>query len=445
MKKDSLWWPKLIFAGNLLIILFFWYNGSPINNNTDTIDILMSIGRLSGLLLTYFLLIQLILISRLKIIENVLGHDKLTRWHRNFGISIGIFLLAHPLFLAFAYGLNNQINWLKQLYNFIFFFDDIGGAAIATLILILIILLSTKIIGRRWKYEKWYLSHLFAYLTIFMSFGHQLELGGDFSQKLFVIYWYLLFIGFLLLYAYSRFIKPLNNYRLHQFKVSRVIRETSDVCSVYITGRKIADFKFSGGQFGIFRFFNRDLFLEAHPFSFSNYQKGAELRISIKKLGDFTNSLDEKLKPGTPVFIEGPLGVFTMKPNINKYLLIAGGIGITPIRSLAEELTTNNKDVQILVSVKNKNEEIFDSEFSVLAQASNFKYFKFYSEESSETNESNVFSGRINFEKIKNLIPDWQSREIYLCGPEKMISSLNNDLISAGLNKTQIHFERFNV
>ncbi len=443
MKRKTLWLPKIIFFVNFLVILFFWYQGSPINNSVTVADGLTSIGRISGLLLAYLLLAQLALISRLKIIEGVLGHDKLARWHRNLGISITILLLAHPIFLAFGYGLNNGINWLHQLFNFIFLFDDLGGAAIATGILIFIILLSTRIIGRHWKYERWYFSHLFAYVAIFMGFGHQLELGGDFSQKFFAIYWYALFVAFLLIFAYSRFLKPLNNLRLHQFRVSRVVKESENIYSIFITGRNIADFKFSGGQFAIFRFLDKNLFLEAHPFSFSRCYQENEIRITIKKLGDFTEKLVDKIKIGTLVFVEGPLGVFTKHPQSNKYLLIAGGIGITPIRALTEELAAEKKDVKILVSAKNRQEEIFNSEISQLAAANNFKYFRFFSEETTKEDEQNVFSGRINLEKIKNLVPDWQTREIYFCGPPLMSDSLNQEFIKAGILKKQIHFERF--
>lgn len=443
MNKKSFSLMMCLFFVNLLVIIAFWYNSSPINNNISFIDGLISLGRISGLLLAYFLLVQLILIGRLKAIEGYLGHDKLARLHRQVGIYITIFLVAHPILLAAGYSLNNGISFINQFYNFIFRFEGLSGASIATMMLILVILFSTGVLGRRWKYERWYLSHLFAYVAIFMGFGHQLELGGDFSQRIFAIYWYLLFVGSLILFAYSRFLKPLNNFRIHQFQISRIVMENTSVYSVFITGKHLDKFKLSGGQFAIFRFLNKNLWFEAHPFSFSSAIRNNELRISIKKLGNFTEKLPEQLKVGTKVLIEGPLGVFTARRNANKYLLIAGGIGITPVRALSEELVNQQKDVKVFVSTNTPAEEVFRDEMLAMTSSSNFSYFRFFAEGTENQGEQKTFSGRIDLEKIKSLLPDWQEREIYFCGPPAMSKALNQAFLRAGVSKNKIHFERF--
>ncbi len=444
MNKKYLWLIKLFFVGNLLAIITFWYHNSPIGPASTVADGLVSLGRICGLLLAYLLLIQLILISRLKIIEGALGHDKLARWHRNLGISAALFLLAHPILLAFGYALNNSLSWSKQLYNFVFVSEALTGAVLATGLLIFIILVSSRVIGRRWRYEIWYFIHLFVYLAIFAAFGHQVELGGDFSQNAFLIYWYALFIFFWVLYGYARFLKPLNNLRRFRFQVSRIVPESDSIYSIFITGRHLEKFSLVGGQFGIFRFLQKGLWFEAHPFSFSRCLKDNEIRISIKKLGNFTEKLPDKLKIGTTVFIEGPLGVFTARPKKNKYLLISGGIGITPICSLAEELAKQKKDVRIFSALKNPAEEVFGAEMSELASTANFSYYRFYSEQTSDQAEQNIFAGRVKLEKIKSLVPDWREREIYFCGPPAMSTALNKELRQAGASKKQLHWERFN-
>lgn len=443
MKNKSLFLPIFLFTINLLAIIYFWHSGSPINTETSLISNLISLGRLSGLLLAYFLLIQLILIGRLKMIEGVLGHDRLSKLHRNVGISITVFLLAHPILLAVGYGLNNEISWFKQLYNFIFKFDDLSGATFATIGLILVILLSAGIIGRRWKYERWYLSHLFAYFAIFMAFGHQIELGGDFSQFAFVIYWYALFVILLIAFAYSRFLIPLNNFRRFKFKVLRVVEESADIYSIFIGGQNLEHFIFSGGQFAIFRFLSKNLWYEAHPFSFSSCLKNNEIRISIKKLGDFTTRLPQALAIGTPVLIDGPLGVFTARETAKKYLLISGGIGITPIRALTEELVNKKLDTKIFYSAGCQAEEVFSEEMKKLTVEGNFQYYRFFSRDSSLSSDQNIFAGRISLEKISSLIPDWREREIYFCGPVKMCQALNQEFLKAGVSKKKIHWERF--
>jgi len=76
--------------------------------------------------------------------------------------------------------------------------------------------------------------------------------------------------------------------------------------------------------------------MEAHPFSMSRRPDGTRLRLTIKAVGDFTRRIPG-LKPGVRVLIDGPHGIFTARRSSSqKILMIAGGIGITPIRSLAK-------------------------------------------------------------------------------------------------------------
>jgi len=77
--------------------------------------------------------------------------------------------------------------------------------------------------------------------------------------------------------------------------------------------------------------------VQAHPFS-SRLPNGKYPAFTIKELGDYTRTLAQ-IPIGTPVFVEGPYGALTGAARTKaRVLLIAGGIGITPLRALLEEL-----------------------------------------------------------------------------------------------------------
>ncbi len=53
--------------------------------------------------------------------------------------------------------------------------------------------------------------------------------------------------------------------------------------------------------------------------------------------------------------------------------------------------------------------------------------------------------GRIDAEKIKNLVPDVTERDSYICGPQPMLISILKDLKTLNIPRQQIHFERFSL
>src|SRR5204863_76397 len=119
---------------------------------------------------------------------------------------------------------------------------------------------------------------------------------------------------------------------------------SDDVTSVYLTGRRLDRFSFRAGQYANVGFLTKGLWAP-HPFSFSAAPNGRFVRISIKAVGDFTRRI-RHLAPGSVVLLEGPLGAFTAGASIGrKYLMVAGGIGITPIRALIESLAAGDGDV----------------------------------------------------------------------------------------------------
>lgn len=99
--------------------------------------------------------------------------------------------------------------------------------------------------------------------------------------------------------------------------------------------------KWKGHRAGQFAFVTFDRSEGAHPFTIANSdQDNGQVTFQIKALGDYTKHLDQKLKIGQSVTIEGPYGKFNFKqhkPNATQ-IWIAGGIGVTPFLAWLEAL-----------------------------------------------------------------------------------------------------------
>ena len=92
------------------------------------------------------------------------------------------------------------------------------------------------------------------------------------------------------------------------------------------------------GQFFVWRFLSGAGWTRGHPYSLSAAPDGRGLRISVKTLGDGSADL-HRLRPGARVLLEGPFGRLSARARTRrKVALIGAGVGVTPLRALAEEV-----------------------------------------------------------------------------------------------------------
>jgi predicted ferric reductase len=425
---------------NLGVLLYFWYFHSFSLLSSGPGDLLTALARLAGLLAVYFVLLQFILLGREVWIEQLYGLDRLTRIHHLNGQVSIFFIIAHPVLVITGYAINKKTDIIQQFLDFLFNYQDIWKAEIAFVLFISIVGLSYAIVKKHLQYELWYTVHLLAYLAIALAWGHQLKLGQDFQTNAFIYYWYLLYAFVFGNVLFYRFMRPLYFFFENQFSVIDIKPETDTVRSVYISGKKLQSYPIKPGQFIILRFLDKKNWWKPHPFSLSQPVKDNLLRVSIKNSGDFTSQIN-MIKKGTRVLIDGPYGVFTLPKKSNKLLFLAGGIGITPIRSLTEQATIQGKDIVLLYSNKTVKDIVFKKELDGLAKQYSFPIHYFVTDDPMFTGQK----GRITKEKITELVPDIRDREIFICGPTPMMKSLRSDLLTLKVPAPQIHMEDFSL
>lgn len=445
MKKYFYW---LIFALHLAITLYFWFTSSGDLLGEGGASLALALGRLAGLLAASLVLLQVMLMGRARWLEPVFGLDKLAIIHRKNGQLLALFLIAHPLLIVSSYASFADLSFWTQ-YTSLANAWYILLASAAFVLFLFIIGYSIIIVRRKWNFEWWYLSHLLVYVAIAFAFFHQVLVGGDLlASDFFKSYWiaaYIFVFGNLLVF---RFGLPLWNGYKHKFRVLKVVPETHDVTSVYITGNNLQTFSVKPGQFFIVRFLDKTRFWQAHPFSLSKYPDGGTLRLSIKNVGDFTATIPG-VSPGTRVLVEGPYGAFTKtKLKGTKALIIAGGIGITPIRGLVEEFAKNKKDIVLFYANKTEQDIALKNELEILSATYSFPIHHVLSSPNPSVVPivsplQTMDTGYINHELIQKYTPDSQEREVFLCGPPPMMTAVIGELTKLGIPKSKIYYERF--
>ncbi|MBF0544400.1 MAG: ferric reductase-like transmembrane domain-containing protein [Candidatus Riflebacteria bacterium] len=437
MNKKKIW---LVIIFSFFVPVFFWKMNHNSLTSLDSGALSLAFGRLAGLSAAVLLFWQIVFISRAKFIEGKFGLDRLTKYHHSIGFVILFFLILHVTLITFGLSRDTDSTLMEQFQDFWKSWEGLQGAMIGFVLFATATLFSINALRAKFSYERWHLSHLVAYFGIALSFSHQVENGKDFVQQSGLsIYWYVFFGTALFFLLTFRFLRPFYCFFKHKFRVDRITRETIDVTSVYLTGRDLKNFSFKTGQFAIVRFFAPGFRWESHPFSLSLPKNNEFLRLTVRQIGDFTKKIPE-LPIGTKILVDGPHGIFTSDRVIGKkILLIAGGIGITPIRPLFEELINMDKDTILLYSNRNQENIPLRSELDSLAQYKRAKVIYVITNDNKWTGEK----GHLNQEKILLLVPDIYEREIFQCGPPGMMIGLRKAFNAIGLSEDRIYDETF--
>ena len=355
----------LLVVGNAVGITWLWVHGGNLTIHS-TGDLFTSIGRLTGLQSAYLALIQVVLLARIPALERVIGFDRLTRWHRWNGHACIDLVIAHVVFTVWGYSMLDKFTLGKEIRTMLGggIYPGMITATIGTGLLIAVVATSLVIVRRRLSYEWWYAVHLMAYGGIALSWFHEIPTGNELVlDRIAADYWRGLFIATLAILVGFRLLVPAYAAFRHRLRVAEVQEEAPGVVSITMTGRNLDRLHARPGQFFLWRFLDRHRWWSAHPFSLSAAPDGRSLRITVKALGDHSRRL-ANVKPGTRVVAEGPLGVFTDElRRHDKALLIAGGIGITPIRALLERM---HGDAIVLYRVISEADVVFRDELERL-------------------------------------------------------------------------------
>ncbi len=429
-----------ILGGIAVLIGAMWVRHGGLNELGTTAGIFTAAGEISALYGTYLVLIQLILMSRSPWLDQVFGQDVITDAHRWVGFSAIWLLVGHAVLTTVGYAMGIGASVVDEFLTLLDTYPYVLWSAVALGLFIVVAISSVRAARRRASYETWYSIHLYVYLAIALGFLHQLLVGVDFTTDLMArIFWiglYVVAIGSLLVFRLGQ---PIAISWRHRFHVGNVVAEGPGVTSLYLTGRELGELPVRAGQWFRLRFMTREGWFRAHPFSLSAAPNGKYLRFTIKELGDYTSKL-QRIPVGTAVFVEGPYGALTGAARTKaRVLLVAGGIGITPLRALLEELPASRGNLTLVYRASGPQDLVFKREIDELASLRGATVHYLVGRRGTDEMPVDPLDPRA----LRRLVPDIHDRDIYVCGPTGMMTRTLSSLRRLRVPDEQIHYERF--
>ncbi len=217
-----------------------------------------------------------------------------------------------------------------------------------------------------------------------------------------------------------------------------VVPEGPGVVSVYLSGRDLEHLAARSGQYFIVRFLTRSGWWRAHPYSLSSAPNGEWLRFTVKALGDDSARIG-RVPVGTRVFVEGPYGILTgavrSRPRVT---LIAGGIGIAPIRALLESLPAHPGELTVLYRASTGDDLVFRRELDLLATRRSATIHYLVGRRGID-----VPADPLGAATIVRCVPDIADQDVYVCGPVALMRRVEHALAELRVPSGQVHAERF--
>ncbi len=398
-------------------------------------------AHLTGLLAGYGVLVLLYLMARVPAVEHGVGADRLARWHALGGRHVLLLCLGHALFALCGYAAHQGVDVVCAVRE-LFRYPAVAAAFAGTALLAAVGVTSARAVRRRVSHETWRGVHLLVYLAASLAFGHQLA-GPDLAVAGW--FWALAHATVAVLLVWYRAVVPVRQALRHALRVAEVRIEGPGVVSLVVYGEHVGNCarnrasSCAGGsppatagrcpQ-------QRRLWHTALPFSLSAPVRGHALRITVKALGGHSRRI-RRLRPGTRVIATGPFGALTAARRTRpKVLLIAGGVGITPMRALFETLPGGPGEITLLYRAGAEEHLVLRSELEAIAaeRQAGLHYL---------LGSSDAAYDPLAPQALLALVPDLTEHDVYPCGPPGMAGATQRALLRAGVPAGRIHSECF--
>ncbi len=425
----------VVVAGIGAVIAAMWLRHGGL-----TRDPLMIAGEVSALGGTYAALLGVLFASRAPWIDQVFGADQMRRIHRWLGFLSVWGIAAHGVTSTLAFAGGSIADAIPTLFNLVDTVPGMLGAIVAMGLFVVVAVTSMRAARRRLSYESWHGIHLYVYLALAFGFLHQLTIGSDFtSDPLATAFWVALYVAAFAPLLVHRVGWPIFTTIRHRPYVSAVVPEGDGSFSLYVEGDDLDRLAVRSGQFFIIRALTRRDWMHAHPFSISAAPNGTWLRFTIKEYGEGTRAL-RGLRPGTPLMLEGPYGAMHgARRTGRKVLLIAGGIGIAPIRAMAESFAFAPGEMDLVYRARDAADAALRGELEALSARRRFRLHLI----TGRRGEPGVDADPLGPDGLRRLVPDSADRDVFLCGPDVLMERVRSSLIALGADPARINLEQF--
>lgn len=384
--------------------------------------------------------LQFGLVARFQRVAAPFGMDALVQYHRQIAFVAVGFALAHPVLLFIEDPAKLRLldivhaPWRAR----------VAVAATVALLAVAGISVFRKRIGL--SYERWQLLHgLLAVAVVGLSLAHAVGVGFYSGRPGTRALWVALSGGLVALLGWVRLAKPLLRLR-HPWRVDEVRPERGGAWTLSLSPVGHPGLRFEPGQFAWLIVGRSPFALTQHPFSFSSSpDPSGRVAFTIKARGDFTRSV-AGIAPGTRAYLDGPHGLFTPARHDGPgFVLIAGGVGITPVISMIRTLDDRRDPRPVMLFYGNKDWEgvTFREELEARRETTSLRLIHVLeAPPEGWTGER----GYITADLLRRHLPGgYEKFRYFVCGPVPMMDAMERELASLGVPDENVVTERFDL
>jgi predicted ferric reductase len=431
--RGAIW--LLLYLGFILVPLFALLFGAHPPARAFGTEFSVAIGY-AGLAIMG---LQFGLTARFRFVTEPWGEDVIYHFHRQISLIAVALVVAHPIILFII-----RPELLVLLNSFTAPWRA-RMAALSTYSLIALVVMALWRTKLKLSYEWWHRTHVWlAVIAVAAGIGHMVGWSFYFEDPWKRGLWIGLTLFWIGLLLYVRIFRPLFVLR-RPYRVEEVRKERGSTWTLVMEPQGHEGFRFSPGQFGWLTVYGSPFKITAHPFSFSSSAAATDGRVamSIRELGDFTNDIG-KVPVGQRVYIDGPYGAFTLGNPADMHVLIAGGVGITPMMSMITTLADQGDKRPLILLYGSKDLETitFREELEALKARLDLTVVHVLE------NPPDGWEGERGYITAdvleRHLPPPYAEHEYFICGPDVMMDAIESALQELKVPISKYHSERYN-
>ena len=382
---------------------------------------------------------QFLITARFRHTSAPYGMDIMYHFHRQISWVALVLVLAHPIIIF----------WERpEMLRLLNVFEAPWRARLAvTSTVVLLVLVATSVWRKQLglPYEVWRVLHgIFAVLVVGLGMAHAVMWGNYIGTPWKAAFWVALTAFWIGALAYVRLWKPVLMLR-RPYRVAEVRPERGRSWTLGLEPEGHPGLRFKPGQFAWLSLWNGPFGMREHPFSFSSSaERQGQVAMTIRELGDFTSTI-KAVQPGQRAYLDGPYGAFNVDRHRSPgYVLIAGGVGITPMMSTLCTLADRGNDQPLLLIYASNTWEdvIFREELEALKPRLDLTIVHVLARPPEGWPGERGF---VTAETLKRHLPaDRNSRDYFICGPDGMMDAVERALTDLGVSLAYIQSERYN-